>query len=159
MDGSRRGGDGGPDLEGGLAVGAAEARAVVDAAVGGELLDGVDRPPARVALLRRAAPRRRRHPGFPPPPPPPPPPRRPGCFSPRAREVVRVWEEGGGEEEEAMMISEGESSGSTAQLVSRGGKRWRITGNGSAEETEGVGAACAQKGGKGKCYGHSNENK
>lgn len=50
-------------------------------------------------------------------------------------------EEGGGEEEkeeeEAMMISEGESSGSTAQLGegAGGGKRWRITGNGSAEET------------------------
>lgn len=38
---------------------APEAGAVVDAAVGGELLDGVHRPAARRALLRGAAPRPR----------------------------------------------------------------------------------------------------
>lgn len=46
-------------LEGALAVVAAEAGAVVGAAVGGELLDRVHRPAAGRALLRRAAPRRR----------------------------------------------------------------------------------------------------
>jgi len=53
------GGSGGPDLERALAVVAPEAGAVVDAPVGGELLDGVDRPAARRALLRGAAPRPR----------------------------------------------------------------------------------------------------
>lgn len=150
-------------------MGAAEARAVVDAAVGGELLDGVDRPPARVALLRRAAPRRRRHPGFPP----------PlhlrlrlrlraaldASRSRRARARLCVCgEEGGGEEEEeeeAMMISEGESSGSTAQLGEGAGWREALANNGERQRRgDGeVGAACAQKGGKGKCYGHSDENK
>lgn len=46
-------------LEGALAVVAAEAGAVVGAAVGGELLDRVDRLAARGALLLGAAPRRR----------------------------------------------------------------------------------------------------
>jgi len=47
------------DLECALAVVAPEAGAVVDAPVGGELLDGVHRPAARRALLRGAAPRPR----------------------------------------------------------------------------------------------------
>lgn len=46
-------------LEGALAVVAAEAGAVVGAAVGGELLDRVHLLAAGGALLRRAAPRRR----------------------------------------------------------------------------------------------------
>lgn len=46
-------------LEGALAVVAAEAGAVVGAAVGGELLDGVHLLAAGGALLRGAAPRRR----------------------------------------------------------------------------------------------------
>jgi hypothetical protein len=50
------------DLECALAVVAPEAGAVVDAAVGGELLDGVHRPAARRALLRGAAPRPRHRP-------------------------------------------------------------------------------------------------
>jgi hypothetical protein len=53
------------DLEGALAVVAAEAWAVVGASVGGELLHRVDGLPARGALLRGAAPRRRRHPLLP----------------------------------------------------------------------------------------------
>jgi hypothetical protein len=44
------------DLEGALAVVAAEAGAVVGSAVGGELLDRVDGLPAGRALLLRAAP-------------------------------------------------------------------------------------------------------
>lgn len=47
------------ELERALAVVAPEAGAMVDAPVGGELLDGVHRPAARRALLRGAAPRPR----------------------------------------------------------------------------------------------------
>ena len=92
---------------------APEAGAVVDAPVGGELLDGVDRPAARRALLRGAAPR----------------PRHPlGVAALLLRRPARDGRGGGS--------GRGRARGQKAEATATGGgvDDWRWTGGGSGME-------------------------